>query len=71
MTNTEAEIENKSERQQREGKQVKDKVKGDRYIIAINYKLSWGKSNSKFYQVSHDHRSLERNLSKKSGLQPR
>ena len=31
------------------GKQVKVKVKGARFIIAINYKLSWGKSNSKFY----------------------
>lgn len=33
----------------RMSKQVKVKVKRDRYIIAINYKLSWGKSNSKFY----------------------
>ena len=26
---------------------VKDKVKRDRYIIAINYKLSWGKIKQK------------------------
>ena len=33
----------------RVAKQAKVKVKGDCYIVAINYKLSWGKSNSKFY----------------------